>query len=97
MIRAGITSSQCRAARAVLGWSQNDLAERARVSRGTLMKFETGLGAPHTNNLMAIRGAFEAVGFQFVVPGEGDRVGISYREDWGAVAADDAGDAEDAG
>src|SRR5215212_9282119 len=92
MIQAGITPSQCRAARAVLGWSQEDLAERARVSRGTLMKFETGLGAPHANNLVAIRGAFEAIGFQFEVRAESDRVGMSYREDWKATAQDDGGE-----
>lgn len=37
-----ITPAQCRAARAALGWSQDQLAERAGVSRAMLTGLESG-------------------------------------------------------
>jgi transcriptional regulator with XRE-family HTH domain len=37
-----LTSSQCRAARALLGWSPEDLAGAARVDPGAVADFETG-------------------------------------------------------
>jgi DNA-binding XRE family transcriptional regulator len=35
-----ITPEQCRAARALLGWSQRELAEKTKVSDVTIRKFE---------------------------------------------------------
>ncbi|MFL6835084.1 MAG: helix-turn-helix transcriptional regulator, partial [Xanthobacteraceae bacterium] len=40
-----------RTARAMLGWSQSQLAEAAGVSRATVVDFERGLRIPHRNNL----------------------------------------------
>ena len=37
-----LTPAQCRAARALLDWTQDELAERAEVSRGTIRGFESG-------------------------------------------------------
>ena len=42
--RGMLTPEQCRAARAVLGWSREDLAQKAGVSAGTVVGFEL-LGA----------------------------------------------------
>jgi transcriptional regulator with XRE-family HTH domain len=36
-----MTPRQCKAARALLGWSQGDLAAAARVSRRTVAAFES--------------------------------------------------------
>src|SRR3954468_14310839 len=82
MVEAGITTAMCRAARAIVQWSQADLAERAKVSRTTLVKFEQGGGAPHANNLAAIRAAFEAAGFQFAISADDGRASMSFDEPW---------------
>ncbi|WP_436249470.1 helix-turn-helix domain-containing protein [Mesorhizobium amorphae] len=57
---------QCRGARAMLGWSQNQLAEAAGVSRATVVDFERGLRIPHRNNLTAIQQSLETAGIEFI-------------------------------
>jgi len=61
-----ITRAQAKAARALLGWSQDDLAKRSGVVRRTLMSFETGERDPRDNTLRKIREAFERAGIEFV-------------------------------
>src|SRR5271170_5402180 len=60
---------QCRAARAWLDWSQDDLAAAARVSQSTVRDFEKGRRIPIANNLEAMRAALEArgIGFAFAI------------------------------
>ena len=41
-----ITPQQFRAARAFLGWSQRELAAKARVGRATIANFELGISTP---------------------------------------------------
>jgi len=55
---------QSRAARGWLGWSQEDLAQRAHVSLSTVRDFEKGRRTPIANNLDAMRRAIEAAGVQ---------------------------------
>jgi DNA-binding XRE family transcriptional regulator len=70
-----ISLEQCRAARAMLGWSQGDLADAAKVSRTTVVDFERALRTPHRNNLDAIRRAFEKAGIEFI-PENGGGAGL---------------------
>lgn len=60
-----ITPRECRAARAGLEWSRDDLAKRAGLSDRTITDFERGAREPHSNNLAAIRHAFETAGVKF--------------------------------
>lgn len=60
---------QCRAARALLEWTQPQLAEAAGVSASTLRDFEAGRRTPIANNLAAIRAALEAAGVEFIEDG----------------------------
>jgi transcriptional regulator with XRE-family HTH domain len=53
---------QCRAARAILEWSQADLAARSNLSAGTIRDFETGRRTPTRANLVAMRRALEEGG-----------------------------------
>jgi transcriptional regulator with XRE-family HTH domain len=62
----GITPAQSRAARALLDWSQTELAGRANLSESTIRDFEKGRRVPATNNLAAVRRAFEAAGVQLL-------------------------------
>lgn len=54
-----MTPKQSRAARALLNWSQGELAEASSVSLSTVRDFEKGRHMPIANNLAAIRKAFE--------------------------------------
>lgn len=64
-----MSPEQCRAARGWLGWSQQTLADRAKISVSTLKDFENRKRRPIANNLAAIRGALEAAGIEFTNDG----------------------------
>ncbi|MDL2408048.1 helix-turn-helix transcriptional regulator [Rhizobium calliandrae] len=57
---------QCRGARAMLGWSQTELAKAANVSRQTIADFERGAHMPISNNLSSIIAAFQKAGIEFI-------------------------------
>jgi len=57
-----ITPEQCRAARGLLDWSQQDLADKAAVGVVTVRQFEGRANAPRRATLDVIRRAFEAAG-----------------------------------
>jgi transcriptional regulator with XRE-family HTH domain len=71
-----ITREQCRAARALLDWSQQDLAERAKVGLSTVRDFEKGRHTPHGPNIAAIIGTLEAGGVAFLPAGDGAGPGV---------------------
>ncbi|MGR9209417.1 helix-turn-helix domain-containing protein (plasmid) [Rhizobium leguminosarum] len=60
-----ITPSQIRAGRALLAWSQQDLAREARVAASTVADFERGQRTPIVNNFEAMRTALEVAGITF--------------------------------
>jgi transcriptional regulator with XRE-family HTH domain len=70
-----ISPALCRAARAILIWSQKELADNAGISRTTVVDFERGVRIPHKNNLAAIRTAFETAGIEFI-PENGSGAGL---------------------
>ena len=66
MVLGMITSSQCRAARDLLDWTQQELADRAGVGIVTVRQFEGGLNAPRRATLEVIRRALEVAGVEFI-------------------------------
>ena len=66
-----MTGAQCRAARALLGWTLTDLAERASVNRTSIQTFENGRRNPQRSTLKLIREALERAGIRFLENGEG--------------------------
>ncbi|UFN49040.1 helix-turn-helix domain-containing protein [Roseomonas sp. OT10] len=74
-----LTPEQCRAARALLDWTQDQLAERAAVSRSTVRSFEGGQHELQRATGTAIRRALEEAGVSFLEPdaegGAGVRLG----------------------
>ncbi|MBU8539488.1 helix-turn-helix domain-containing protein [Falsiroseomonas tokyonensis] len=66
-----ITASQVRAGRALLGWSQDDLAGRSSVPRRTIARLEADQGQPQRRTLAAIRTALEAAGVDFIAENGG--------------------------
>lgn len=73
-----ITPAQIRAARALLGWSQGQLAKAARVGLSTVKDVEIGKRDPISNNIEAIRRTLQDGGVVFV-PGNGDGPGVRLR------------------
>lgn len=70
-----INSAQCRAGRALLNWSQQQLADAARVGVVTVRQFESGGSEPRNATLDVIRRALESAGVIFVEEnGEGPGV-----------------------
>jgi transcriptional regulator with XRE-family HTH domain len=61
-----MTPAQCRAARALLDWSQSDLVEHSGVSPKSITDYERGLTRPYGRTLTAIVAAFEAAGIEFI-------------------------------
>lgn len=75
-----MSPSQCRAGRALLNWSQDQLAENAQVARATIADFETVGRMPMRNNMVSIRSALEAAGVAFIDE-EGDSgAGVRFRK-----------------
>lgn len=63
-----LTPEQCRAARAMLDWTQDRLASEAHVSRSTVRGFESRQHALHRATAAAIRFTLEAAGAVFLEP-----------------------------
>jgi transcriptional regulator with XRE-family HTH domain len=61
-----VTAAQCRAARGLLDWSQQDLAAKARVGIVTVRQLEGGVNEPRRATLEVVRLAFESAGVEFI-------------------------------
>jgi transcriptional regulator with XRE-family HTH domain len=73
-----ITLEQCRAARGLLGWTQQQLAQEARVGIVTVHQVEAGGTEPRRATLDVIRRAFETAGVEFI-EGNGGGPGARLR------------------
>ena len=76
--RLMLLASQIRAARALLGWRQQDLSKAANVGPATIYRIERGMG-PLTGNVatvMRIQEAFERAGIRFVEDSAGGEIGV---------------------
>jgi transcriptional regulator with XRE-family HTH domain len=58
--------TQVRAARAMLLWTQSDLAERAQIERHTLAAYEKGAKVPYASTLQRLRRVLEDAGVTFI-------------------------------
>jgi transcriptional regulator with XRE-family HTH domain len=85
LVIMSILPEQCRAARALLGWSQQELAARAKVARKTIADFEQGQVTPYPRTLKDIREALEEGGAIFVAA-EAGAAGPGVRLKWKAPA-----------
>ena len=75
-----LTPAQCRAARALLNWSQAQLAEASKIATKTIANFELGKRQPHDRTLDDLRDALEAAGVIFVAE-NGDGPGVRLRKE----------------
>lgn len=74
-----MSKDQCRAARALLEWTQERLAEASSVSKKTLADFEAGKRTPYDRTLADIERALTAAGIEFI-PENGGGAGIRFRD-----------------
>lgn len=61
-----LTIEQCRGARGVLGWTQQDLADASGLSKTAINNFEKGHSDIKAESLRAIRMAFESADIEFI-------------------------------
>ncbi len=61
-----ITPSQCRAARGLLDWTQQELADAARIGVATVRLFEGDAAESRQATLAVLRRAFELAGVEFI-------------------------------
>jgi transcriptional regulator with XRE-family HTH domain len=72
------TPAQCRAARALLGWSQAELSEASGVATKTITDFEREVRSPYARTLNDIKEVFEIAAVEFT---NGDNPGVRRRGD----------------
>jgi len=61
-----ISPAQCRAARGLLDWTQQQLADAANVGIVTVRHFESGKVDPRPATLVVIEQALAAAGVEFI-------------------------------
>lgn len=61
-----ITAAQCRAARGLLDWTQQGLADAAGVGVVTIRQIESGVTEPRRATLQAVQRALESAGVEFI-------------------------------
>jgi transcriptional regulator with XRE-family HTH domain len=61
-----ISAEQCRAARALLNWSQQKLADRAGIGIVTLRQLEAAVNEPRRATLEVVKRALESAGVSFI-------------------------------
>jgi len=76
-----ITSSQIRAARALLDWTRSELSESSGVGISALMRFESADGVPAGNikTIDAVKKAFEEAGIEFIGTPD-SQAGVRWRK-----------------
>ena len=77
-----ITVAQLRAARALVGWSQPELAENSGVGIATIRRMEGARGLPKTTaeNVWKVQQALEDAGVVFTEQGDDRGPGVRLKE-----------------
>ncbi|WP_174064310.1 helix-turn-helix domain-containing protein [Agrobacterium larrymoorei] len=61
-----LTSSQCRAARALLNWSKQDLADQSKIDSAIISDFESGRSSAQGTTVEELQRCFERAGLKFI-------------------------------
>jgi transcriptional regulator with XRE-family HTH domain len=79
VVKTPFIAAQCRAARGLLNWSQDVLAEASKVGISTVGDFERERRTPCNHLLRDIRSALEAAGIEFIAENGGGPEGPGVR------------------
>ncbi|WP_018389434.1 helix-turn-helix transcriptional regulator [Ancylobacter sp. FA202] len=96
-----LSAGQCRAARALLGWSAAELAAKARVTPDWLQAFERGGEAVDDldpGEAERVLRALEEAGVELLAPGQastGGGPGLRIRQQGGYISAEQLSSAND--
>lgn len=71
--------AQCRAARALLGWTQRELAERSGVPWRTIADFERAETTPQLRTVSRLADAFQVAGV-ILMPENGEGLGVRLKK-----------------
>lgn len=74
-----LSPAQCRAARGLLDWSQEQLAQASGLSRSTVRDFESGRHEPHRSSLTLILQTLAEQGIELVVATDRAGEGVRFR------------------
>ena len=74
-----LSPAQCRAARALIGWSQDKLATESKVAKATIANFEANRRAPYDRTMADLRATLETAGVEFI-PENGGGAGVRLRD-----------------
>jgi transcriptional regulator with XRE-family HTH domain len=74
-----ISSGQLRAARGLIGWSQQELSEKSEVGRATIADFESGKRAPYATTLARLQETLIVAGVEFIAE-NGGGAGVRLRK-----------------
>lgn len=74
-----LSPAQCRAARGLLDWSQEQLAQAAGLSRSTVRDFESGRHEPHRASVVLILQTLAGQGVEPVPADGGAGEGVRFR------------------
>lgn len=79
-----MSPAQCRAARALLDWTQPNLAEKASLGLSTIVDFERSRRGVSEAGRMAVRAALESAGIEFT---NGGQPGVRMKAAGGTIPA----------
>jgi transcriptional regulator with XRE-family HTH domain len=77
MLELEMMPAHCRAARALLDWTQPQLAEAAELGLSTVVDFERSRRVVSAEAVQAIRHALEVAGVEFT---DGDEPGVKLKK-----------------
>ena len=66
-----LSPAQCRAARALIGWSQDDLSSASKIVKETIADFEAGTLSPSERILQDMKHSLEDAGVLFIAENGG--------------------------
>ena len=76
-----ISGRQIRAARALLGWSQQQLADKAVVSANALARLERGQVDSRSSTIGSIERVLQKAGIEFLPPAGGRGEGVRLKRE----------------
>ena len=89
-----LTASQCRAGRALIDWSQQQLSQAAAIDLQTVTDFERRFRSADETTRRRLRATLEAAGVTFIAEnggGAGARLKFSREEVWEVNRWEDEG------